>query len=154
MSDVETKISYNTQVERRAGKAVMVITRYVTTTPITKRGYEYSRTESTSETTVLDLWEAEKLASAIMGGFAIEAAGRVSGLPEGAVIKDEPTVTLTNSQGGLLSEHFSVVEAEERAREIHAGISPELITPDLATLAIYRKRNGRVVSMVEYGQKK
>lgn len=62
-------VSYEAQVERRAGQNYMVIKRTVTITPKSGRGREWSKQEREHQIQVLPLLEVSDLMTALSNGF-------------------------------------------------------------------------------------
>lgn len=144
MTSTRTSTSYETNIEKRGGKQVAVIVRTTTVTPVSGRGTEWSKAEIHSETTVLPVEEAKDMLESITSAFYFAL--------DGIVEKEVEPLVLTHLDGGVLSPHWSVTEAEERARALQAQYS----TPDFDKLVIAwaadTGRDGHVVSVIERTQ--
>src|SRR5437899_677467 len=100
----KTSVSYEANVERRAGELVLVIERQTTITPVSNRGNEWQKQQYSSSFQVLSLPEAEKLLSAISSAIFYGYD------PEGIADKPEPTAILANVDGIEISRYWSYGE--------------------------------------------
>ena len=92
-AEVKVAVTYNADVEQRAGKNYMVIRRTVTTTPKTGRGAEWSKQEREWQVQVLPLAEVAELTEAMTAAmfYAIPGwGGEDMDIDQG----DAPTVIL------------------------------------------------------------
>lgn len=119
MTEMTTSQSYRAEVEVRAGKRVMVVTRTTTTTPRSKRGKEWSKQERTTRTTVLPIEEAERMVTAM-----IEAAMIVAVSPDELVVRDEPSISLCTADKAELAVFYSPAEAREAAHNHYSDRFP------------------------------
>lgn len=118
-----TEVRVESEFEIRAGKPVVILTKRTTQVPVTGRGYEYSRSTSTEEITVLSLEDARLFSRAITDALAYAAEGWASNDPnERPSVEDEPRFLVVSNKDrrSILASEWSYREAVAAANRLLA----------------------------------
>lgn len=96
-TETHTEIEFDANFEVHGDRQVVVIVKKVTSTPVTGRGREYSRSTRRTETQVLDAYDARRLVSAITDAFYFEAGNGTAdtGFAHAPVVETEPRFFVT-----------------------------------------------------------
>lgn len=116
--EFDTDIQFDAQAEVHAGRKVVVVTKKITRTPRSGRGKEWGKAVQSTETQVLDMYDARRLVQAVTDAFYYAAGDTIEDETEPRFFVTHRTID-GDPKTAIGARHFFVyTQAEEFAASL------------------------------------